>query len=519
MHRSRLLLTVILLLGGLACGAARQPKLVLVISVDQFRYDYLLRFRSQYNAGIARLLERGAVFTNAYLEHFPTVTAVGHATILTGATPSLSGIVGNAWFDRELGRQVTSVSDDTVPLLGAPGKSGSSPRKLLVSTVGDELKATRGLESKVIGISLKDRAAILSVGRMADGAFWYDNRTGNFVSSGYYYEELPEWVNEFNASREVDAFAGAEWKALDAASDEPLLTLPAAAGPRYYGALRTSPFGNDIVEMMAERAIQGERLGKGDRTDLLCLSFSSNDHVGHRFGPDSPQVRDISIRTDRLLEKLFRFIDREIGMDKVLVVMTADHGVAPMPEVMHERRLPGGRITERAVLKAVEARLTELHGEGKWMLGNSGPAPYLNYDLIREKGLTLAEVRREAAEAVRDTPHILRVYTYDQLAEGRVLGDHIDRLVGNGFHPKRASDLFIVVEPYWLFQKDGTSHGSPHNYDTHLPIIFMGQGVKAGRYHRRAAINDIAPTLAALLEVEVPSGSTGRVLVEMLDSN
>jgi hypothetical protein len=520
----KLLCSVLLLSGGLAgaappgAAAEKQPKLVLTIIVDQFRYDYLTRFRSSYNSGLARLLAEGAVFSNAYYQHFPTVTAVGHSTILSGATPSVSGIVGNEWYDRELGRQVTSVSDASVPLLGASGKEAASPRKLLVSTVGDELKMS-GKGRKVIGISIKDRSAILPAGHMADAAYWFDGGSGNFVSSGYYFAELPGWVRHFNSSRLADSFTGKEWCPLDSPSGKLFLRMASKPGPAYFNSLERSPYGNELVEAFAEQAVKSEGLGRGAAIDLLSVSFSSNDYVGHALGPDSPQVRDISIRTDRLLGKFFHFIDGEIGMQNVLVVFTADHGVAPMPEVMQQRKMPGGRIPEGVVLDAVLKTLTELYGEGQWVVGKSGPAPYLNYDLIRQKKLNGAAVRNAAAEAVRSLPHIFRVYTRDQLAMGQVLNDLVDRRVSNGFNAERAADLFIVAEPYWLFEKSGTSHGTPFNYDSHVPVIFMGAGVKAGSYPERVVVNDIAPTLATMLEVEVPSGSTGRVLAEMLSAN
>jgi predicted AlkP superfamily pyrophosphatase or phosphodiesterase len=500
-------------LAAVAAPAPTRTKLVLTLVVDQFRYDYLTRFRPDYKGGLARLLEKGAVFTNAHYEHFPTVTAIGHATILSGAPPSISGIVGNTWFDRQSGKQVSSVSDPSVKLLGGAGKGAASPHRLLVSTLGDELKMSGKGQSRVIGISIKDRSAILPVGRMADGAYWFDDATGNFVSSTFYFEDLPGWVKDFNQSRLVDKFLNAEWTR---AGGTPFRRMTAKAGPAYYKSMESTPFGNEILAMFAERAIESERLGQREAVDLLALSFSANDYVGHSLGPDSAEVRDISLRTDELLGRFLDFVDRSVGLDKVIVVLTADHGVAPMPEVMQSRRMPGGRMTEQSVLDTVQARLTEVFGEGKWVVGNSGPAPYLNHELMRLKKLPEAEVQRVAAEAVRNLPQILRVYTRDQLVSGRVLQDRIDRRVQNGFFYERASDLFVVAKPYWLFEERGTSHGTPFSYDSHVPLVFLGSGIRAGFYNRPAAVNDIAPTLATLLEVETPSGSVGRVLDEML---
>ncbi len=501
-------------LTALAEQAAR-PKLVLTVVIDQFRYDYLTRFRSHYSGGLAMLLEKGAVFTNANYEHFPTVTAIGHATILTGATPSVSGIVGNVWYEREERKQITCVADGATKLLGgAADAAGASPRRLLVSSLGDELKMSGQGESRVIGMSLKDRSAILPAGRMGDGAYWFDESAGNFVSSSYYFAELPAWVKEFNQSRFVDKFLGAEWTSTNPGTLFKKMGI--APGKDYYGSMERTPFGNDLLEAFAEAAIRGENLGRHSGVDLLSLSFSSNDYVGHESGPDSAEVRDISIRTDRVLKKLFDFVDSDFGMAGVVVVMTADHGVAPMPDTQAKRRMPGGRIPEKTVLDAVERKLAAVYGPGPWVIGHSGPAPYFNHDLIRRKKLVAADVERTAADAVRSIPHVFRVYTREQLMSGRVLDDLVDRRVRNGFFAPRASDLTIVAEPYWVFELTGTSHGAPFSYDAHVPLIFMGNGIKPGEYDRNVVVNDAAPTLATLLGVETPSGSSGRVLVEML---
>ena len=508
-------------LGALALTAApetKKPKLVVVITIDQFRYDYLTRFRASYKGGLARFLDRGAVFTNAHYEHFPTVTAVGHATILSGALPSSSGIVGNQWYDRESGKQVTSVSDDKSELFGgAPGERGSSPHRLLVSTVADELRMARP-ESKAIGISSKDRSAILPVGRMANGAYWFDTNTGNFVSSSYYFKQLPDWATKFNQSRVVDQWVGKQWTATDAsaAAQKPFRILPATPDKAYYDMLDRTPFHNDLLVQFAQAAVEAEQLGADDITDVLSVSFSANDRIGHSLGPDSAQVRDVSIQSDRSLETLFTYLDKKVGDGQYIAVLTADHGVAPLPEVMQQRKMPGGRIPEGAVLNAVQTALSARFGEGRWVVGSSGPAAYLNYALIAQKKLNLEEVQIAAAAAVRELPHILRVYTRSELRRGLGIDDTIDRRVRNGFNYQRASDLFVVSEPYWLFESSGTSHGTPHNYDSHVPVAFYGAGVKPGRYNDHVAVNDIAPTLATMLDVEMPSGAMGRVLTEMM---
>jgi predicted AlkP superfamily pyrophosphatase or phosphodiesterase len=508
--------------GAQQSANATDTRLVLLIAVDQFRYDYLTRFRSDYNAGFTKLLANGAVFTNAYLEHYPTVTAVGHATMLSGATPSVSGIIGNDWFDRESGASVASIADETVKPAGAADAAKASPRRLLVSTLGDEMKlaagAPRGSANAphVIGISLKDRAAIMPVGRGADAAYWFDTKTGSFVSSTYYMNDVPAWVAAFNSRRPADSLAGQAWLALSAGT--PLLKqLPKETDSKLYEAVYGSPFGNQMLVDFTTTALAEERLGQRGLVDLLSVSFSSNDSVGHTFGPDSPQVRDIAIRTDRAIGQLLDRVDKLVGLQHTIVALTADHGVAPVPESLTERGLPGGRMTNKELFGAIEQALTKQYGEGKWLMATAGSSPYLNYALLAEKHLDAAEVRRVAAAAAMAVPHVARVYTRDQLLHGEVANDFIGYRVVRGFNAQRSGDLEIILEPYWMRQATGTTHGSPYNYDAHIPLILMGRRVKPGKYADRVALNDLAPTLASMIDVDAPAGSSGRVLSEALE--
>jgi predicted AlkP superfamily pyrophosphatase or phosphodiesterase len=507
MKQTLAILITALAIPAAATASAEKPKLVVAIAVDQFRYDYLLRFRAEYKQGLDQLLTRGAVFANAYYQHFPTVTAIGHSTFLTGATPSISGIVGNDWFDRETGKSVTSVSDETVKILGGAGEGGASPRRLLVSTVGDELKISDGGKSRVIGISMKDRSAILPSGHMADAAFWFDHKTGSFISSTYYFSELPAWASEFNAGHPADGYKGAHW--LSGHFDQ--------SDEKLYNAVYNSPFGNELLEAFAERAVEAEKLGQRGVTDLLAVSFSSNDAVGHGLGPDSPEVHDISVRTDQVLGKLFKFLDAKVGMANVLVVMTADHGVSPVPEVNQARKMPGGRMPPRIVRDTVQAALAKKYGEGNWISSPSEHSLYLNLELIHEKKLDRAEVNQAAADAAMGIAHVARVFTREQLMHGAVLEDQISRRVMNGFYERRGADVYLLLEPYWMFSAHGTTHGTTYSYDAHVPVIFMGPGIKAGQFDETIAVNDIAPTLATLLGIETPSGSVGRVLREIFD--
>ena len=497
-----------------------KPKLVLAIVIDQFRYDYLLRFRKDYTSGFARMLDHGVSYSDAHYLHSFTVTAVGHSTFLSGATPSISGIIGNEWYDRRTKQTVTSVSDPETKLISSAGGTGSSPRRMLVSTVGDELKMQGG-DSKVIGISIKDRSAILPVGHMADAAYWYDNDANEFVTSSYYRETLPEWAKKFNDEGRYRRVIGARWLPFDAPDDsaKPFCTMVAGAGARFCGAIEATPWGNELIEEFAESALAGESLGRHSSADILAVSFSSNDYVGHALGPDSPEVRDISIRTDRLLGKLFEAADRAAGAGNTLIVITADHGVAPVPEVNQARKMPGGRLDNSAMAAKVNDALTKRFGPGKWLTAGPVSASYLNLELIAKMKLDPVEVERVAAEAIAGQEHIARVYTRHDLESGRVQQDAIGRAMSLQFFGPRSGDLFAVPEPYYMFDASGTTHGTPYDYDTHVPLLVFGPGIKPGAYSRAVAVNDIAPTLAAILGVETPSGSVGHVLTEIMAAN
>jgi hypothetical protein len=524
----RHLVAVLLAVAALATALPAAPRidgpeirLVLLIAVDQFRFDYLSRFRAEYTGGFRRLLTDGAVFTNANLEHYPTVTAIGHSTMLTGATPSVSGIVGNDWFDRATNANVTSVSDPGVTPVGSPTGSAASPRRLLVDTVGDELRmasaAPKGSAAapRIYGLSLKDRSAILPAGHGADAAFWWDTKSGHFVTSTYYMADAPVWVRAFNEQRSWSTETGAAWTAL-AAPTLVLRQLPSERGVGLFEGIYGSPFGNTLLLDFAEALLRHEQIGTRPATDLLSISFSSNDSVGHTYGPDSPQVRDIAIRTDQLIGRLLTEVDRVVGLQHTLVAFTSDHGVAPLPEWLHERGLPGGRMTTRELFDPVQAALTKAFGDGKWLLATAGSSPYLNYDLIATQRVDPAEVRRIAAEAAARVPHVARVYTRDQLQRGAVPNDRIGNRVMRGFNPQRSGDLEIILEPYWIRQAQGATHGTPYSYDAHIPLVLMGQRIRPGEYSAAIALNDLAPTLATLAGVEIPSGSVGRVLTEAL---
>lgn len=491
-------------------------RLVLLVAVDQFRPDYLSRFGAP-TAGFRTLLTRGAVFTAAYLEHGITVTAVGHSTMLTGATPAVSGIIENAWYERATKLTVESITDTEATIVGGDATAGvgASPRRMLVPTLGDQMKmaspepAGSPRAPRVIGISLKDRSAILPVGHAADAAYFF--RGGRFVTSTYYRADLPRWVQEVNGRRLTDSYAGKAWT-FDGGSR----AYPAEPGPKLDAAVTGSPAGNELVLAMATAALEHEQLGQRGVTDVLTVSFSSNDSVGHAYGPESPEVRDITMQTGVQLQRLLEEVDRRVGLSRTLVAFTADHGVAPLPEALAARRIPGGRFKAATVADAIEAALDARFGAGQWIEKASLPNVYLDHALIAARGVDAAEVRRLAADALSKVPHVARVYTRDALLDGAVPRDLVSERITRGYHRDRSGDLHVLLEPHWMTAATGTTHGTPYGYDAHVPLVLMGPGINPGTYSERTALLDLAPTLSVLLGVEPPAGSQGRVLTEAL---
>lgn len=545
-----------------------RPRLVLLVVVDQFRADYFERFGDLFAGnGLRRLAAQGASWTNANYDHMPTYTAPGHATMLTGTWPSENGIVGNDWYDREAGRVVSNVSDpEDRPAAagrtaqprwqlfgGGAGEQASSPRRLMASTLGDELRLATNDRSKVVGISVKDRAAILPSGRHANAAYWFSPAAGNMVTTSYYFNEPPAWVKRFNDARPADKSFGKKWEYLlgsdaeyvrrqgaDAPPWETIGNVPGDTnrfphtvtggadkpGPAFYLALDSTPFSNDILLDFAEQAIDNEALGADADTDVLTLSFSANDYVGHRYGPDSHEMMDITLRVDRQIGALLDFVDRKVGLRNTLVVFTADHGVAPTPERAAAEGLPGGRVSSADVLNAVRNAVRARYSKGE----RDATADYLidtlangniffNTAALKRDGVERSEIERVACGASLTVPGISRCFTRTQLEEGGTSpADAVARRVLHGFSQRRSGEVVVLPEAFKYFGDipNGTTHGSPFNYDTHVPLVVMGQGVAAGRYNQPATPADIAPTLASLLRVQPPSNATGRILNEAL---
>ena len=563
-------LIIALLLGSVTQAQRRtqppeqkRPKLVLLIVIDQFRYDYLERFGDLFVAnGLRRLMRDGASWTQSNYDHMPTYTAPGHATMMTGAYPAESGIIGNEWLDRRSGKRITSVYDDSVKLLGGGGAydTGASPSRLMASTVGDEMRLATNDRAKVIGISVKDRSAILPAGRHANAAYWFNTTTGNMVSSTYYFSQLPAWVGAFNATRPADNL-GTKWERLlpeseylkRAGPDSPPWETVTSNGDTnafphiinrakernstdYWGPFDYSPFTNEILVSFAQQAIINEQLGQDDDTDVLTVSFSANDYVGHRYGPYSQEVMDAALRVDRDIAKLLDFVETHVGLSNTLIAFTADHGVSPIPEHAAALGLGGARIKAADLFSTIGAALSARYNQqGKspdpsadyllrfkeantmreWLINSN---LYFNYDALRRDGVNVDEFSTVVCAAALTVPGIARCFTRSQLMRGATsVTDPIERRALHGFYPARSGDAVLVPEPYkYLADTLPATHGSPYSYDTHVPTIIMGPGVNAGRYLEPATPADIAPTLSALLRITPPSNSVGRVLVEAL---
>lgn len=489
-----------------AAPPAGSPKLLLLIVLDQFRGDYLDRFASLWTGGLRRLLDEGAVFTEAHQGHAVTETSPGHASLATGCYPRRHGIIANYWDEPGKPRRVYSVDDPV---------HGESPGKLLEPTLGDWLKQ-RSRRSRVFAASGKDRAAVLLAGREGDAAFWYDEHEGEWESSGYYSGADAEWVDDFHDERLADHRFGSAWRPLPVASEtlaavgiEPLGLGPLRPGfphacgglsvapnERYYQQFYDRPWLDEYLTRFAERLIVEEGLGADDWTDLLALSYSTLDAVGHRFGPDSAEVLDILLRLDLQLGELLEFVDERIGLDNVVVALSADHGVAPVPEL---GRSGGRRLTADGVLcfQQVNGRLGERFGEARWLLAG----PFLNTAAIAEHGVERSLVEDEAVRLLEACEGVARVWRRSELGED---AEPAARLAANAFHSDRSPDLFVEFEPYFLPTWSATTHGSPHRYDTHVPLVLLAPGGRPLRDNAPAAAVDLAPTLAALAGLPPP---------------
>ncbi len=531
-----------------------QPRLAILLSVDQLRPDYLERFRPFFVAdGFNRLLSRGAVYAEARHRHAFTNTASGHATLATGVHANVHGIIGNEWRDAATLAEGTSVTDPDVQLLGEgaasgvrlPGgalgtRGGISPRRLLATTIGDQLKLRFGSASKVIGVGMKDRSSVLMAGRLGDGAYWL--KRGRFVTSTHYMEQIPAWAEAFNVGSQVENDFGRTWdrvlephfyEAVQGPDDMPGEENPDGMGTtfpkrltggqpaltdRFHEVFRGSPFSSDLVLEFAKAAVRGEKLGHHDGPDLLAVAISQIDQCGHSYGPDSHEVMDSVIRLDRALAGFFQFLDQEVGAGRYLVVLSADHGVAPLPERITALRggVAARRLDSAGARAAIERALTAAFGapEGQdyWVM-RDGATFRLRRETLQARNADPVAARRVVKDALLAFPDIAAAFTREDLLGVPADGEALINRVRRSFHDERSGDVYFVPRPYIVDRRaNGTNHNTPYDYDRHVPLIWYGPGVTPGVRSNAVGTDQLAPTLCALLGVTRPPECTAERL-------
>ena len=495
-----------------------RPKLVVVVVIDQFRADYLERYRDQFGEGGFKLfLDHGAYFTNCHYNYVNTHTAPGHATLFTGAYSSGHGIMSNEWWDPRLKKMVTSVQDEATKIVGITGNAaGASPHNLQADTLGDELKlATQG-KSRVFGVSLKDRASILPAGLAGDGAYWIDPKTGAWITSTYYRNELPNWVQDFNNGNNAGKYLNLEWK--DASGNVLRTTKPPAGKQDFYGVVGSTPYANDYEFDFVRDLITSEKLGNGPATDLLVVSLSANDILGHKVGPDTPEMQAMALALDRQLAGFFDFLGHQFGLANVVMALSADHGVGPTAAVTSKLHISSGAMAsdkmEAKLNSDLSAKLTP--GRQTKFIADFG----FTMLFLNDEAFTAAKIKEDDAErTVGESLKQLGMrgyYTKSQLARNEVPHSALGTKYANSYSPLGGWYLIAVPPPYVLFEENGADHGSPYTYDAHVPLLFYGLPFQPGTYRTSVEPVDMVATLASLLGVNAPSHAVGRVLTESL---
>jgi predicted AlkP superfamily pyrophosphatase or phosphodiesterase len=519
-----------------------KPKLVVGIVVDQMRWDYVNKFKPFFKTqnGFLRFINQGASCNNNLISYLPTVTACGHAAVYTGSTPAIHGITGNSWYDNVLQRMVYCVEDNSLQAVGIENSSAGkmSPLNVWTTTIGDELKLATNFKSKVYGVSLKDRGAIIPAGHSADGAFWYDSKSGNFISSTYYGKTLPFWLTNYNNAKKVDSFYKLGWR----------LSLPAAVyeancdadqneyesspfgkeakGFPYdldqfigkdYGKVSNSPFGNNLVLDVATQTLINEKMGLDDITDLLAVSFSSPDYIGHAFGPNSWETLDGYIKLDEILAQFFNTLDQKVGKDNYTVFLTADHAVAPIPGYAQKNKIPNGTISDDGIKNELGKMLTSKCLSSKLISAITEFNIYFNHKLMDCLQVNQDKVIALITNYLEQKSNILQVVELRKAAIAPLPQSIRERIV-NGFNPQRSGDLIFITKSGVVGGGNtGTGHGVFYNYDAHIPLLFYGKGIKKGQINSVNYMTDIAPTITTLLGIQMPSGSIGKPILEVIE--
>jgi len=500
-----------------------KPKLVVGIVVDQMRYDYIYRFWDDFgNDGFKKLINEGHFFRNCQFGYVPTYTGPGHASIYTGTTPSVHGIIANDWYDKNSGDYIYCAGDGdmhtvcnceqkNVDVQSADGKM--SPHHMLTTTFGDELKLFSD-ESRVIGISLKDRGAILPAGHAANAAYWMDSE-GKWITSSFYMNNLPDYVEKINDNNPSQNYLKGVWSVKGEFShnlDNLLLTSGKSA-------IKKTPFGNSILKDLAIEIIKEEKLGQGDNTDVITISFSSTDYIGHQYGPHAPEIKDTYIRLDQDISDILKTVEKNIGYENTVLFITADHGVVSEPKELLERNIPSGYFDGSIMKTELLAHLDIIYGKGDWIKNYSNNHLFLNHDLIVERNINLEEIQRKCAQFFLKYEWVKNTYTATQLNENEYQNS-FHSLVQRGYNQKRSGDVIVSLQTGWLkshWKGGGTTHGSSYSYDTHVPLIFWGGAIPQGQTDRKVNIRDIAPTISTILGTAYPNGCTGNPLPEVTE--
>ncbi|MBL0330254.1 MAG: alkaline phosphatase family protein [Bacteroidetes bacterium] len=512
---------------------ATKPKLIVGIVIDQMRYDYIYRFWDKFGTdGFKKLVNEGFFCKNTNFNYVPTYTGPGHAAVYTGTTPAVNGIIANDWFDKNTQKYMYCAEDNKVTGLGTTAKEGKrSPVNLLTTTITDELRISSNMKSKVIGIALKDRSAILPAGHVANAAYWFDGSNGCFISSTYYMAELPKWVQEFNKKELPKFYLSQPWNTLlpiekyteSLPDDNKYETLakgelkpvfphdlpnlyPKNGG---YGMIRNTPFGNSLTKDFAIETMKQENLGKSTATDFLAISFSSPDYIGHSYGPNSIEQEDDYLRLDKDLAELIKAIELQVGKGNALIFLTADHAAPEVPAYLVDLKIPAGYVNEDKMTDSLKKYLTKTYGDSL-VLSYSNQQLFLNHRVIEAKKLYLPQVQEDVAAFMMKFADVSEVITgttmnNTQFTEG------VRYLMQKGYNAKRSGDVLVNYSPGYVdFMPTGTTHGSPYSYDTHVPLLFYGWNIKQGSSTEQVYITDIAPTLAMLLNIQFPNGTTGK---------
>ncbi len=520
----------------LKAQAPERPKLVVGIVVDQMRWDYLYRFSDRFGKdGFKRLLGQGFSCENTFIPYTPTYTAAGHTAVYTGSVPAIDGIIGNNWWRRDLKRAWYCAEDTTVTSVGSTSPAGKmSPRNMWTNTITDELRLATNFQGKTIGIALKDRGAILPAGHSANAAYWFDNATGGWITSTYYMNELPAWVNALNARKLPDAYMNQNWTTLypietykqsteDNKDYESVIfgednTFPhqtADLKTNRFESFRTTPFGNRFTADMAKAAVDAEQLGQRGVTDFLTVSFSSTDYVGHAFGPNSIEIEDTYLRLDQDLAAFFQYLDTKVGKGQYLVFLTADHGVAHVPGYLKEHKMPGGAMDDAEILKILNTDAEKKFGIPKLIETVMNYQLYINHTLTTSSRIDESELKQWLINELRSMPFIMTAVDLMNLGNASLAEPMKTRII-NGYNIKLSGDIQFIFMPGWFdgYNK-GTTHGTWNPYDAHIPLLWYGWKVKPGKTNRETYMTDIAATVAAMLHIQMPNGCVGKVIEEV----